>query len=102
MSTVKRDENGRDSTTGRFTTGNAGGGRTALPDWFRDKGPSFLETLVKVAEGKLVDENVSQAQAVLACIDRIYGKPKQAPEDVDAMARAWADMLSRLRGGEEP
>lgn len=40
--------------------------------------------------------------AVREVFDRVMGKPKQAPEDNDALERAWEHMLSRLRGGGEP
>jgi hypothetical protein len=80
----------------------AGPGRSALPDWFKEKGPEALKHLAAVASGDEVDAKISRAMACLSMIERIYGKAPQAPEDSDAMERAWETMLSRLRGGTGP
>jgi hypothetical protein len=70
-STVKRSENGT------FLPGNPGGGRSKLPDFFREKGPDALREILRIAtegEGKL------QMQALIYVADRIYGKAVQGVE----------------------
>lgn len=72
---------GRDPATGRFTKGNAGGGRTQLPEElklaFRAAAPEALDVLKKI----LRDENAKHSDRIKCAeiiLDRGYGKPVQA------------------------
>ena len=82
--TPKTDGN-RDSK-GRFTKGNSGGGRPAMPDdlkkSFKEASPKALETLKRVLDdpGAKDSDKIRAAEIIL---DRAYGKPTQSV-DLDA------------------
>lgn len=56
------------------------GGRTKLPEWFKDKGPKALRHMLRVASGEVVDDKVSRYEACERVAHMIYGKPAQALE----------------------
>ena len=89
-----REENGR------FGLGNPGGGRPPLPEWFKAKAPDALKHMLAVADGTVDDEKISRMQACVEIVNRVYGHAPKAPEDTDDSARAWGEILSRLRVGE--
>ena len=78
---------------GKFAKGNPGGGRPALPQWFRDGGHDSLKTLLAAATGR-ADKDAPPAahELAMACsdrvrldaaktvIERIYGK---APDEIE-------------------
>lgn len=90
-----RPKTGRDAS-GRFAAGNPGGGRPALPDWFRDRGPDSLRVLLRVMDGELIDEKVSRAQAAQFVKESIYGKAPQSVEGDEATVTAAAAALVLL------
>lgn len=62
-----------------FAKGQSGnpGGRPALPDVFRDRGPDMLQKMLAIADNPKHPYNF---EALRWCSERIYGKPRQ---DVD-------------------
>jgi hypothetical protein len=84
----------------------AGGGRPALPDWFRRRGPDALRVLIAQATGEVIPQDDgtvlpavtqvatesspkerTQAAAIIA--DRVYGKaPDVITGDADNPLRA--------------
>ena len=84
---------------GRFSAGNPGGGRPALPPEFREKGPEALRRIVELmASG---DEGIA-LKAGTWIAERIFGKAPKAPEDTDDAALAWAELMSRMLKANEP
>lgn len=65
--------------TGKFAKGNPGGGRPALPDWFKSGAPDALKHLLAVATGAHpVDDEAIRLRACETVCDRVYGKAPQA------------------------
>lgn len=64
-----------------FAKGNPGGGRPALPDWFKSGAPEALKYLLAVATGEQpVDDEALRVRAAESVVDRVYGKAPQAVE----------------------
>lgn len=89
-----------------FEKGNPGGGRPALPDWFKSGAPDALKHLLAVATGEHpVDDEAIRLRACETVCDRVYGKAPQAVEatvtsEVTPAMQALLD-LARARSEEK-
>lgn len=100
MPTVKRPENGRDEK-GRFTKGNAGGGRPKTPDAVKEAFKAMADGFPAFAKAALASRSVSMAYKIdlyKIILDRAYGKAVQA---VDGKLDFNTDFVIEIEGPED-
>lgn len=79
---------------GEYDARRNAGGRPKLPAWFKERGEDVLRHLLDLALGAAKDTRVSQGQACMEVVDRIYGKPTQAHE-VETTGESLGAVIAR-------